>query len=84
MSTKTICTSAVFQSTSPVRGTTAQRLCIPLRTVISIHVPREGDDDRHIRKLRKQYISIHVPREGDDRSFRYRYLRQTDFNPRPP
>ena len=33
-----------FQSTSPVRGTTAQKRYFQQRFFISIHVPREGDD----------------------------------------
>ena len=34
-----------FQSTSPVRGTTPILKDGDLTLVISIHVPREGDDD---------------------------------------
>ena len=36
--------AAIFQSTSPVRGTTG--LCTDVQELksISIHVPREGDD----------------------------------------
>ena len=34
-----------FQSTSPVRGTTKVRVLHLLVQVISIHVPREGDDE---------------------------------------
>ena len=34
----------LFQSTSPVRGTTARIGEQPVYDVISIHVPREGDD----------------------------------------
>ena len=35
--------------------------------MISIHVPREGDDCRlKLSTLRPHTISIHVPREGDD------------------
>ena len=33
---------------------------------ISIHVPREGDDDLETWYLAHNMISIHVPREGDD------------------
>ena len=33
-----------FQSTPPARGATATRYCIPTRTLISIHAPREGGD----------------------------------------
>ena len=34
-----------FQSTSPVRGTTHYFFAIINITKISIHVPREGDDE---------------------------------------
>ena len=51
---------------------------------ISIHVPREGDDEPCDQIRSSDSISIHVPREGDDQ---HRY--QDDgckcyFNPRPP
>ena len=35
-----------FQSTSPVRGTTSTNRCWCQRFLISIHVPRAGDDQR--------------------------------------
>ena len=39
---------------------------------ISIHVPREGDDELRLAMVTQMYyISIHVPREGDDSSGRY-------------
>ena len=37
--------TCLFQSTSPVRGTTARcEIIVIFRSDISIHVPREGDD----------------------------------------
>ena len=34
---------------------------------ISIHIPREGDDERTLAAaLAAGAISIHIPREGDD------------------
>ena len=33
---------------------------------ISIHVPREGDDQQKDKEAKDKAISIHVPREGDD------------------
>ena len=36
--------------------------------MISIHVPREGDDLQRLQRLPRFRISIHVPREGDDLS----------------
>ena len=41
--------SRLFQSTSPVRGTTGVSLEAGPELLISIHVPREGDD--HICRL---------------------------------
>ena len=35
----------IFQSTSPVRGTTARLIDGVVVNLISIHVPREGDDN---------------------------------------
>ena len=37
-----------------------------VQTEISIHVPREGDDDSYLLMIAGVHISIHVPREGDD------------------
>ena len=34
--------------------------------IISIHVPREGDDSEIKSSVKNTAISIHVPREGDD------------------
>ena len=34
--------------------------------MISIHVPREGDDVTAAGHAEDRIISIHVPREGDD------------------
>ena len=55
-----------FQSTSPVRGTTAGRDPGGEHGGISIHVPREGDDHWNRCVYEPNRISIHVPREGDD------------------
>ena len=56
-----------FQSTSPVRGTTAGLQEVDQEIKISIHVPREGDDHAMIfSEDAPKLISIHVPREGDD------------------
>ena len=45
--------SCTFQSTSPVRGTTSYDGESDLYCVISIHVPREGDDVGREYPLRK-------------------------------
>ena len=56
-----------FLSTSPARGTTTAAGGKPRPTVISIHIPREGDDLGELTAMDKsEVISIHIPREGDD------------------
>ena len=52
--------------------------------IISIHVPREGDDVWRVYKLSCKRISIHVPREGDDPAASSERPAPTDFYPRPP
>ena len=62
-------TSAIccrFQSTCPVRGTTALTLRLRLDRAISIHVPRTGHDRGARRVHNAEIISIHVPRTGHD------------------
>ena len=73
-----------FQSTSPVRGTTRSDSGGARRVAISIHVPREGDDDRHSDFSKSFTISIHVPREGDDCDGPGVACKTGHFNPRPP
>ena len=51
---------------------------------ISIHVPREGDDDYFTSCLPSPQISIHVPREGDDVLVPEKIVDYQHFNPRPP
>ena len=57
---------SIFLSTSPARGTTLGFTPSAIDTNISIHVPREGDDQECVDLLRLILISIHVPLEGDD------------------
>ena len=75
----------LFQSTSPVRGTTEALARGGSRYEISIHVPREGDD-RPLsgRSPPGSDISIHVPREGDDLQKPADPISVINFNPRPP
>ena len=73
-----------FQSTSPVRGTTALCASLELSADISIHVPREGDDQQTGEKEVDFIISIHVPREGDDTNPHASIWVICYFNPRPP
>ena len=49
-----------------MRGTTLLTNAGKKGIVISIHVPREGDDRDHSKTELINRISIHVPREGDD------------------
>ena len=79
-----IATLSLFQSTSPVRGTTLLGVLSPHLLHISIHVPREGDDFTAPVPSRPNRISIHVPREGDDKAQITNGIRLADFNPRPP
>ena len=37
--------------------------------LISIHVPRWGDDQNDSEERKMAYISIHVPRMGDDSKY---------------
>ena len=49
-----------------MRGTTYVPRELYLKFIISIHVPREGDDVFLLPEETAPSISIHVPREGDD------------------
>ena len=60
------CCYYLFLSTSPARGTTFASAPLHQVFYVSIHVPREGDDQECVDLLRLILISIHVPREGDD------------------
>ena len=55
-----------FQSTSPVWGMTKYMRSSTHTVVISIHIPRVGDDHEVHRRQRRYVISIHIPRVGDD------------------
>ena len=74
----------VFQSTSPVRGTTPRTSPFLNNLNISIHVPRAGDDFFQIFSHCRLPISIHVPRAGDDEGYSMKKLTVNHFNPRPP
>ena len=76
--------TVVFQSTSPVRGTTAGIRSSVTIPPISIHVPREGDDFAPFATGVMNNISIHVPREGDDGVRPHIVDADHHFNPRPP
>ncbi len=74
----------IFQSTSPVWGTTGGGGGVLLNEWISIHVPRVGDDFGCIILAVNQTISIHVPRVGDDLGKLVTCRNIPHFNPRPP
>mgnify|MGYP007092403689 CR=1 FL=1 len=53
--------------------------------VISIHIPRVGDDGDNTLNIRIPVaISIHIPRVGDDRNAFSRAAFLRYFNPHPP
>ena len=56
----------LFQSTLPVRGATYSPSWYIGQTGISIHAPREGSDNRKVKRNTLTKISIHAPREGSD------------------
>ncbi len=74
----------LFQSTSPAKGTTGTDYLPCICIDISIHVPREGNDQRLRSVLCLLRISIHVPREGNDGDGKDCRDYGRDFNPRPP
>ena len=73
-----------FLSTSPARGTTHSLYALLCNRLISIHVPREGDDPAARGQDRRLRISIHVPREGDDTNTAIGATTRSNFYPRPP
>ena len=74
-----------FQSTSPVRGMTSVTEAAMWMRVISIHIPRAGDDRFFVIIIPPvSAISIHIPRAGDDGWSATRATRAADFNPHPP
>ena len=59
-------TLELFQSTSPVRGTTSRRAFLPVASVFQSTSPVRGTTELAKQPLNAGGISIHVPREGDD------------------
>ena len=74
-----------FQSTSPVRGTTADRTGTIAVMLISIHVPRAGDDLRHTGndEVHKVFQST-SPVRGTTLLWHLLVQPISYFNPRPP
>ena len=77
-------TADKFQSTPPARGATVLSTLVRWVSMISIHAPREGGDDKTVRVLIEGGISIHAPREGGDAPRSIPVPAYTYFNPRPP
>ena len=77
--------ASIFQSTSPVRGTTRLLTCLLLFTVISIHVPREGDDPFGITgRINVSGFQSTSPVRGTTPLALLAVSMFLDFNPRPP
>ena len=75
----------VFQSASPVRGTTRYKAAQKLKCKVSIRVPRAGDDMGKFPPWGGlSWVSIRVPRAGDDKPRQEAAERINSFNPRPP
>ena len=74
-----------FQSTSPVRGTTANGAKVNTGFVtFQSTSPVRGTTQPYSTFCTDNTISIHVPREGDDHVRRVEKPGVNDFNPRPP
>ena len=75
----------LFQSTSPVRGTTAAASGLGQAHTISIHVPREGDDHFPlvVQVIRLGFQST-SPVRGTTSGHYVQISYDADFNPRPP
>ena len=78
-------TAEIFQSTSPMRGTTSSIIASYTFKIISIHVPHAGDDViRHtLEPTPSKYFNPRPPC-GGRLEVDSGYIGQFDFNPRPP
>ena len=75
----------LFQSTRPVWGATARRICYAKISKISIHAPRVGRDAGGcLKRSLILDISIHAPRVGRDKPFSAVACCCRNFNPRAP
>ena len=78
-------TESVFQSTSPARGTTPGTVLCGFLRIISIHVPREGDDHSTYKRGRKQAeFQSTSPARGTTILYPPILSYCYHFNPRPP
>ena len=76
--------SLSFQSTLPLRGTTALLSRRILLHNISIHAPLAGNDKVRKYTYAMDAISIHAPLAGNDLAYRGDTRRSANFNPRSP
>ena len=58
--------SEKFQSAPPVKGATAETICLSVRQGVSIRAPREGGDSAICIDTGGTGVSIRAPREGGD------------------
>ena len=52
--------------------------------LVSIHIPRVGDDVDDVEKVITYLVSIHIPRVGDDSGCGGILRGMGGFNPHPP
>ena len=74
----------IFQSTSPVRGTTLAATLFRFSSGFQSTSPVRGTTYEALARGGSRYISIHVPREGDDITSIPTRNFVIYFNPRPP
>ena len=76
--------AAVFQSTRPMRGATADVLNSERHEDVSIHAPHAGRDDCQAAGTCSLSVSIHAPHAGRDDGYIPVYELRWGFNPRAP
>ena len=58
--------NTTFQSTLPAKGSDEAVAILPVRFVVSIHAPREGERQLALAgPFHHMQVSIHAPREGE-------------------
>ena len=83
--TLTAVCNILFQSTSPVRGTTARDVFFAdVSELFQSTSPVRGTTRPQLPSSPLAVVSIHVPREGDDEAVFFIYMGRGSFNPRPP
>ena len=74
----------LFQSTPPARGATRQLSRQTNVRIFQSTPPARGATGNSGASLPDGTISIHAPREGSDVRSKWRIMKPSDFNPRPP